>query len=136
MMDFLFGRTIEVRVGTDYSKVYQVDNGTPLVCSPVRFNIMMNDVFEKIEKGIGKSLYADDGALWFRGWNLGFIQKKMQAAIETVEQWAFKWAFKLSVAKIQVTSFSRRQTVSLKLCGQTLEQVNMITFLSWCLMRS
>lgn len=29
VMDFLLGRTIEVRVGTDYLKVYQVENGTP-----------------------------------------------------------------------------------------------------------
>lgn len=60
----------------------------------------------------------------------------MQAAIETVEQWATKWAFKLSVAKTHVTCFSRRQTVSLKLYGLTLEQVNMIMFVSWCLMKS
>lgn len=132
VLDFLFGRTIEVRVGTEHSKEYRVENGTPQgsVCSPVLFIIMINDIFEQVEKGVGKSLYADDGTLWIRGRNLKYIQRKLQAAIAMVEQWANKWGFKLSVAKTQVICFSRRQkTVTLKLYGQTLEQVNEIRFL-------
>lgn len=65
VLDFLFDQEIEVRLGTEYSKMYKVENGTPQgsVCSPVLFNIMINDIFEKVERNIGKSLYADDGAL-------------------------------------------------------------------------
>lgn len=77
VLEFLFGRTIQVRVGTQYSKVYQEENGTPQgsVCSPVLFNIMMNDIFEQVEKGIGKTVCECKS-----------MQKKMQAAIEKVEQ--------------------------------------------------
>ena len=107
---FLLGRTIEVRVGTQCSKQCQVENGIPQgsVCSPVLFNIMINDIFDHVEDDIGKSLYADDGAVWKRGRNLAYCQKKLQAGTKTVEQWSNKWGFKLSVAKTQVICFSRR----------------------------
>ena len=132
VLDFMFGRTIEIKVGTEYSKTYQVENGTPQgsVCSPILFNVMINDIFEQVERGIGKSLYADDGALWIRGRNLAYIQKKLQAAITTVEQWADKWGFKFSVAKTQCVCFSRRhKEVSLKLYGQKIEQVSVVRLL-------
>lgn len=50
VLGFLFGRTIEVRVGKEYSPVYMVKNGTPQgsVCSPILFNCMINDIFEEV----------------------------------------------------------------------------------------
>lgn len=134
VMDFLFGRKIQVRVGKEYSHEYTVENGTPQgsVCSPLLFNIMINDIFSQIEQSIGKSLYADDGALWIRGRNVSFVQKKIQNAIFEVEKWANKWGFKLSVAKTQVICFSRRHkttSLALKLYGQPLEQVKTVRFL-------
>ena len=53
-------------------------------------------------------MYADDGALWIRGKNIKYIQKKLQAEIVKVEQWADEWGFKPSVAKTQGICFSRR----------------------------
>ena len=49
--DFLKDRTIEARVGVNFSKTYAIENGTPQgsVCSPVFFNLMINDIFESIE---------------------------------------------------------------------------------------
>lgn len=43
IMYFLLERTIQVRIGVEYSKTYVIDNGTPQgsVCSPVFFNIMI-----------------------------------------------------------------------------------------------
>lgn len=82
-MDFkflLFGRTIQVRVGTEYSRIYSIENGTPQgsVISPILFNLMINNIFYSIESGVGRSLYADDGALWKRGWNISFVESKMR----------------------------------------------------------
>lgn len=134
VMDFLMNRSIQVRVGTSYSKVYAIDNGTPQgsVCSPILFNIMINDIFSGVSPDIAKSLYADDGALWKRGKNLSFVKRKMQEAIVGVEHWANEWGFKLSVAKSQVICFSKRlktNELGLKLYGQTLEQVKVVRFL-------
>ena len=118
VLGFLFGRTIEVRIGKE------------CVCSPIFFNCMINDIFEEVGGGIGKSLFADDGALWVRGRNRKYLQKKLQAAVDTVEQWANRWGFKLSIAKTQVICFAKRhKEIAIKLNGQTLEQVKVIRFL-------
>ncbi|CAJ1057684.1 RNA-directed DNA polymerase from mobile element jockey [Xyrichtys novacula] len=132
VLSFLFRRTIEVRVAQEFSPIYEVENGTPQgsVCSPVIFNCMINDIFEEVGGGISKSLFADDGALWVRGRNQDYLQKKLQAAVDKVEQWANRWGFKLSVAKTQVICFAKRhKEVSIKLYDQTLEQAKVVRFL-------
>ena len=119
---FLLGRQIQVRVGVEHSKMYTVENGTPqgTVCSPILFNIMINDIFEGVESTIGKSLNVDDGALWARGRNQKYLKKKMQKAIRKVEEWTHKWGFKMSVAKSQVICFARqhKQVPEQKISGK------------------
>lgn len=60
VMDFLRDRSIEVRVGTAHSNIYSIENGTPQgsVCSPILFNIMINDVFSGVDTSLGRSLYS------------------------------------------------------------------------------
>jgi len=103
-MNFLKDRTIEVRVGVSYSNVYPIENGVPQgsVCSPILFNIMINEVFSGVDDSIGRSLYADDGAIWVRGRNVAFVGKKLQAAVSNVENWGNRWGFRFSVDKTQV----------------------------------
>lgn len=69
IMDFLKGRQIQVRIGEVYSERFLVENGTPQgsIVSPLLFSLMINDVFDDIEGGLGCSLFADDGAIWKRG---------------------------------------------------------------------
>ncbi len=134
ILDFLFNRNIQVKVGAEFSEVYTVENGTPQgsVCSPLLFNIMINDIFSNIDQKIGKSLYADDGALWFRGRNESYVKSKIQDSINEVEKWTNKWGFRLSVSKIQVICFSKKHKitpVSLKLYSQPLEQMKIVRFL-------
>lgn len=49
----------------------EIENGTPQgsVISPLLFIIMINDDY-RIHESVGKSLFADDGALWFKGKNI------------------------------------------------------------------
>lgn len=95
IMDFSFGRTVQVRVGTTYSKTYSSHNGTPQgsVYSPVLFNLMLNNVFNRIKIDCGRSLYADDGAIWKSGHNIPDVTRSMQTATDEVEKWANKWNF-------------------------------------------
>lgn len=84
-------------MGSSYSKIYAIENGTPQgsVCSPILFNIVINYIFNTVGPGIGKSLYANDGALWKRGRNLSYVEESMQNAIKEVEMWASNWGFRV-----------------------------------------
>ncbi len=39
---------------------------------------MINDVFSRIHSSLGKSLFADDGALWFKGKNIDYNLSEMK----------------------------------------------------------
>lgn len=81
---FLSERSIQVRVGGCIGGSLSVDNGTPQgsVITPVLFNIMINDMFDTVEGGFMKSLFADDGALWKSGRNLKYLFGQMQCALK------------------------------------------------------
>lgn len=100
--------------------------------SPLLFSFMINDVFLDIEKGIGCSLFADDGVIWKRGRNVDFVVRKMQTAIEVVEKWSYKWGFRFSVEKTKTVIFSKQKynkELILKLYGQDIERVSCFKFL-------
>ena len=74
-----------MRVGKSRSDL--VDNGGSVI-SPLLFSIMINDIYSQVRPDIGRLLFADDGALWKWGRNLPYIVRKVQEAIDEVEQWA------------------------------------------------
>ncbi|XDV45291.1 hypothetical protein PO909_013411, partial [Leuciscus waleckii] len=134
IMDFLIERTIQVRIGVEYSETYKIENGTPQgsVCSPVLFNIMINDVFCNVKGDVGRALFADDGAIWKRGRNIACVTQSIQKAVDEVEGWANNWSFRLSVAKTQVAPLTKRKKipeVKVKLYKQELEQVPVVKYL-------
>lgn len=45
---------------------------------------------------MGRSLFADDRALWKRGENLEHTVKKIQDGIKQAETWETKWGFTFS----------------------------------------
>ncbi len=59
--DFLFDRSIQVRIKIALSGNYMVDSGTPQgsVISPVVFSVI-NCIFSQVQGNIGWSLFADD----------------------------------------------------------------------------
>uniref|UniRef100_A0A3B3Q2D7 Reverse transcriptase domain-containing protein n=1 Tax=Paramormyrops kingsleyae TaxID=1676925 RepID=A0A3B3Q2D7_9TELE len=132
--DFLKDRTIQVRIGKILSFKQVAENGTPQgsVISPTLFSIMINDIYGHIQGDMGRSLFADDGALWKRGRNVEYIVKKLQEGIQQVERWGIKWSFKFSVEKSKVMFFTRKKVnegINLKLYGSTLEKVTTFCFL-------
>lgn len=80
--EFLIGRSIRVKVGGAISLSGIIDNGTPQgsVISPLLFIIMINYVFSRIDRSMGKSLFADDVAIWFRGKNIEYNKENAMCA--------------------------------------------------------
>ncbi len=58
---------------------------------------MINDMYVHLPAGMGRSLFADDGAIWKRGMNAEHIDRKVQDVIQQVEKWGIKWGFTFSV---------------------------------------
>ena len=132
--DFLEDRVIMVRVGVEMSDTFRVENGTPQgsVISPTLFLLMINDIFEGIEGGMGRSLFADDGALWKRGRNVEYVARKLQEGIDRVVSWGLRWSFRFSVDKSKVMFFGRkkiREGIRLMMYGRNLERVDSFRFL-------
>ncbi len=133
--EFLIGRSIRVKVGDDISSSSGIiDNGTPQgsVISPLLFIIMINYVFSRIHSSLGKSLFADDGALWFKGKNIDYNISKMKCALNEVEKWSRENGFKFSVEKTKIilfTNMKRKVDIKLKLYKQDLERVYSVRFL-------
>lgn len=132
--EFLVDRTIQVKVGGVLSDTVAVDNGTPQgsVISPVLFNIMVNDMLDDVGVGFGRSLFADDGAVWKKGRNVDHVMREMQRALDRVQGWADKWGFRLSVDKSKYVVFGRKKQIGnqgLKLYNEQLEKVKVFKFL-------
>lgn len=132
--DFLNHRTIQVRIEGIESEIVEVENGTPQgsVISPVLFNVMINDIFENAQQGFGKSLFADDGALWRRGKNMHHMFCQTQQALDQVVKWADKWGFKISAPKSKFMFFGQKRKVpllNLTMYGSSLERVSNFKFL-------
>ncbi len=134
ILDVLFERSFQVRVGEEMSASYDILNGTPQgsVISPILFNLMINDIFERVKPSIGKALYADDGAVWKRGRNLGNVVKGIQESINEDERWSVEWGLKFSVPKTQYMVFTKKkkmEQMTLKLYDQSLERVTEFKYL-------
>ncbi len=109
--DLLYERNIQVRIGSELSNQYTVENGTPQgsVVSPLLFIIMINDIFLKVPANIGRSLFADDGALWKRGRNIEYVVRKVQGALDKVVEWGSEWGCRFSVEKTQSVFFTNKR---------------------------
>uniref|UniRef100_A0A8C2KZI6 Uncharacterized protein n=1 Tax=Cyprinus carpio TaxID=7962 RepID=A0A8C2KZI6_CYPCA len=132
--DFLKERTIQVRVDGSMSSKENVENGTPQgsVISPVLFNVMINDIFSKLNRGFGMALFADDAAVWKRGRNLNYIYKQVQQAINKVEAWADEWGFRISVSKSKYVVFGLKRKLldkTLSIYNSPIEKVKSFKFL-------
>ena len=131
--NFLQDRTIQVKVGTAFSRPHHLENGTPQgsVLSPLLFIIMMNRMARPI-KGVQQSMYADDIALWTTGSKLGDITSRMQKQLNETAKFLFDNGFKLSSNKSQAVLFRRNRidvNVKLSIGNELLSLSNTATFL-------
>lgn len=93
---------------------------------------LIDQIFKNVQGTDGVALFADDGAMWKKGRNLGFIVKKMQSAVNEVQQWTVQWGFRISVEKTKVMFFSRGNIspeFKIYLSGCELERVEAFKYL-------
>ena len=110
--DFLTGRKMNVRVGSDISDFQECENGSPQgsVLSPILFLLVMNTLEETLRRfRLDLSLFADDGLFWKTDKEPIRILPKVQIVLDTILDWALDWGFKISPDKthtVQPESFS------------------------------
>ena len=93
---------------------------------------MINDIFQEAPQSVGKSLFADDGAIWKRGRNTDHLFSQIQKAIELTLLWANKWGFRISTSKSKFMIFGCKRKIpvlNIYLYDCPLERVNVFKFL-------
>ena len=65
ILDFLSQRSIRINVGDAESNEFIIENGIPQgsVISPILFNRMVNDIYDKLGENNEGLLYADDAVI-------------------------------------------------------------------------
>ena len=93
---------------------------------------MIHDIFTGIGGGFGRSLFADDGALWKRGRNVDYVLWLAQVALDSAVAWSDKWGFRFSASKSNYMIFGSKRKLperGLTIYGAPLERVKVFQFL-------
>ena len=110
---FLSQRLLRVRVGSELSKVYPLENGVPQgsILSVTLFAVAINGVCSALPVGVTGSLYVDDLCISFHAARMSLIERKLQLAINAVSQWATERGFRFSSSKTVAMHFCRLRGV-------------------------
>ena len=103
----LADRTMQVRVGSTLSDLYDQEQGVPQggVLSTTLFNIKINDIVKCLDNLTDCSLYVDDFCICFRSKNMRTIERHLQQNLNKIEHWATNNGFKFSKSKTQCVHF-------------------------------
>ena len=104
---FLADRTMQVRVGSTLSDLYDQEQGVPQggVLSTTLFNIKINDIVKCLDNLTDCSLYVDDFCICFRSKSMRTIERHLQQNLNKIEHWATSNGFKFSKSKTQCVHF-------------------------------
>ena len=107
IQSFLEDRTIQVRVGSTLSDLYDQEQGVPQgsILSTTLFNIKINNIVTCLNSETDGSLYVDDFGICYRSKNIRTIERHLQQCINRMEDWATNNGFKFSKSKIQCVHF-------------------------------
>ena len=106
---FLEDRTMQVRVGSTLSDLYDQEQGVPQgsILSITLFNIKINNIVNCLDNKTDGSLYVDDFGICYRSKNMRTIERHLQQSINRIEDWATNNGFKFSKSKTQCVHFCK-----------------------------
>ena len=113
IQSFLEGRTIQVRVGSTLSDIYDQEQSVPqgsilsTTLFPYLFNIKINNIVTCLNSKTYGSLYVDDFVICYRSKNMRIIERHLQQCINRIEDWATNNGFKFSKSKTQCVHFCK-----------------------------
>ena len=124
--EYLRHRRIRVRIGTTLSEEFYPEEGVPTggVLAGTCFGLKINELPSCIAKDIFKALFVDDLAICFRGSSLDTIERHLQQAVNSIQEWATRNGFRFAAHKCKVVHFtaprSRAQRPPIVRIGNTL----------------
>ena len=110
---FLEDRTIQVRVGSTLSDLYDQEQGVPqgAILSTTLFNVKLNDIINCLDYKTDGSLYIDDFCICYRSKNMRTIERHLQQCLNRIEDWATRNGFKFSKSKTQCVHFCQQRKI-------------------------
>lgn len=133
VQDFLQARSFRYKVHGERSTPRPIKAGVPQgsALSPVLFSIYTSDIPHT--PNVELALFADDTALYSRGWKMNIQRSHVQRALNTLGDWFRKWAITVNPEKSAAVCFhpSRRKTpvTPLKLNGKPIPWVKSTKYL-------
>ncbi|GBM46239.1 RNA-directed DNA polymerase from mobile element jockey [Araneus ventricosus] len=133
--NFLGTRTFRVRLGNVLSDSFYQNEGVPQgsVLSVILFIIKINDIIKTLPPFVHGSLFVDDFQIHCSGEDMGFVEKKLQEAIDRINAWGKINGFVISSQKSVAIHFCKRRGLhpdpKLKLNNQTIPFVSEVKFL-------
>ena len=100
IQNFLSERTFQILLGTTISPdTFTQEEGVPqgAILSTTLFNVKLNNIIQALPEDIQKSLYVDDFKIYFKSSSIDTIERRLQLAINKIENWTLKkWIYSLS----------------------------------------
>lgn len=110
LSNFLSNRSLKVRVSSAYSRTVPVLEGIPQgsVLSCTCFLIAINSITANIPRSVRSLLYVDDLTIYASGSTTNTIERQLQLALNSLQQWSAKTGFQFSVVKTEAMHVCRK----------------------------
>ena len=111
VQNFLWLRHFKTKIGNCLSELHVQQHGVPQgsVISCTLFSLAINGILNVVPAGIKSSLYVDDLLIYTAGLHQAGMERRMQLAVNRVNDWAQNHGFKFSTAKTESILFHRKK---------------------------
>ena len=106
--EYLRDRRVRVRIGTTFSDEFYPEEGVPTggVLAVTCFGLKINELPSCIARDIFRALFADDLSICFRWRSLDTIERHLQQAVNSIQEWATRNGFRFAAHKCKVIHFT------------------------------